>query len=411
MADSKTVGRGIRIREHKTRKHGVGPDRQYFIRYRVNGVQKEEPLGWASEGWNLERAIAERAKLKDAHRAGEGPATLEEKRTQAERAKAETERQRQLDEARNVTLADYWPVYLSSAKLIKDGKKKARSWQVDEGIFENWLRPLLGDVPIKDIDVDQWDRLMGATVDAGLSPRTRQYVALVLRQILAFAYSRKLVPFPPPAARDVGATIGKGGNRRTRALSASELQAILQALAERDRAAYSITLFCALTGGRFGEAANLEWKDVDLAEGEATFRDTKNGQDRTIPLPDSLADFLTDLRGQGRLAGSVFVNGAGKPYTQPPQPFRDAVEALGLNEGRGKRDRVVFHTLRHTAATRLAQAGTSLPDLQALGGWKSPVMALRYAHSDNRAKRRAMAALESMTQVEPAKVVDLFGKN
>ena len=104
------------------------------------------------------------------------------------------------------------------------------------------------------------------------------------------------------------------------------------------------------------------------------------------------------------------MNSAGNPYTQPPQPFRDAVEALGLNEGRGKRDRVVFHTLRHTAATRLAQAGTSLPDLQALGGWKSPVMALRYAHSDNRAKRRAMAALEEMTLAEPSEVVTIGKK-
>jgi integrase len=84
---------------------------------------------------------------------------------------------------------------------------------------------------------------------------------------------------------------------------------------------------------------------------------------------------------------------------------------LGLNEGRDKRDRVVFHTLRHTAATRLAQAGTTLPDLQALGGWKSPIMALRYAHDDKRAKRKAMAALEAMTQVQSGKVIDISDGN
>ena len=234
---------------------------------------------------------------------------------------------------------------------------------------------------------------------------------MVLRQCLAHAYSRKLVPTPPPAARDVGATIGKGGNRRTRILTTFELQAILQTLAERDRNADAITFFCALTGCRFGEAASLEWRDIDFSIGEATFRDTKNGTDRTIPLPDSLLSFLAELRGQGRLAGPVFLNGSEKVYTQPPQPFRDTVEALGLNEGRAKRDRAVFHTLRHTAATRLAQAGTSLPDLQALGGWKSPLMALRYAHDDKGTKRKAMAALEAMTQIQSGKVVDISEGN
>ena len=403
-----TGEKGIRYYEHPTRKHGVGRDRYFSIRYTVDGKTKEEGLGWWSEGWNIERAIAERSKLKEAHRTGEGPSTLGEKREQAAMAKAEAERQRQFEESRNVTLSDYWPVYLTSAKLIADGKKKATTWRAEEGLFENWLKPVLGGVLIKDIDVDQWDRLMGVMVDAGISPRTRQYAAQVLRQVLSFAYSRKLVPFPPPSARDVGATIGKGGNRRTRALSMDELQSILGILLDRDPNAYAITLFCAMTGCRFGEAAGLEWKDVDLGTGEATFRSTKNGQDRTIPLPAVLVQFLSDLRNQGRLAGHVFLNGAQKPYTQPPQPFRDTVTDLGLNEGRGKRDRVVFHTLRHTAATRLAKAGTSLPDLQKLCGWASPVMALRYAKGVDETMRKAMDGL-SDDLLRPSKVARLKG--
>lgn len=413
---------GIRFREHPTRMYGSRKDRYFSIRYRVDGKRKEEGLGWESQNDQrdkdglrismLEVARATLARLKEAHREGQGPATLEEKRTLAAQAKAEAARQQKLEVARNVTLADYWPIYLTSSKLIKgEDKKKTRSWKVEEGIFENWLKPVLGNEPIKDIDYDHWDRLIGVMVDAGLAPRTRQYVAMVLRQCLAHAYSRKLVPTPPPAARDVGATIGKGGNRRTRTLTTSELQSILQALADRDRNAYAITLFCALTGCRFGEAAGLEWRDIDFSIGEATFRDTKNGMNRIVPLPESLVDFLTELRGQGRLVGPIFLNGSEKAYTQPPQPFRDTVEALGLNEGRDKRDRVVFHTLRHTAATRLAQAGTSLPDLQAIGGWKSPVMALRYAHDDKRTKRKAIDALEAMTQMQASKVSEMFKVN
>ena len=46
------VERGIRYREHPTRRHGVPrrPDRYYVIRIAVDGVMRQEALGWESEG-------------------------------------------------------------------------------------------------------------------------------------------------------------------------------------------------------------------------------------------------------------------------------------------------------------------------------------------------------------------------
>jgi hypothetical protein len=78
--------------------------------------------------------------------------------------------------------------------------------------------------------------------------------------------------------------------------------------------------------------------------------------------------------------------------SQPNQPWRDTIEKMGKNDGRDKRDRVVLHTLPQTAATKLAQAGGSLGIYRLLGDWSSPIMALRYAHDDKRAKRNAMDA-------------------
>jgi integrase len=48
------------------------------------------------------------------------------------------------------------------------------------------------------------------------------------------------------------------------------------------------SLFLASTGARIGDALALEWADVDLEEGTALLRDTKNGEDRLVELlPDS----------------------------------------------------------------------------------------------------------------------------
>lgn len=403
-----TASKGVRYYEHPTRKHGVGADRYFAIRYTVNGKTKEEGLGWWSEGWNLDRAIAERSKLIEARRTGHGPKTLEEQRQQAAQAKAEAQRQQKAEAARSVTLSEYWPIYLNASKLAKVDTKSARTWKTEEGTYAHWIEPVLGATPIRDIGLDHWDRLLRVMVDGGLAPRTRQYACLVLRQVLAFAYSRRLVPYPPPQARDIGATIGRGGNKRTRALSVDELTTILEALAERDQPAYRFTYFAALTGCRFSEAAGLQWRDIDLDAGEAVFRKTKNGEDRTIPLPGVLVQFLKDLRNQGSIGGPVFLSSKGTAYTTTPQPFRDVVEALGLNEGRAKRDRVVFHTLRHSAATRMAKKGTSLPDLQKLCGWKSPHMALRYAKGVDETMRKAIEALGDELTAAP-KVVNLFG--
>ncbi len=82
---SNTGVKGVRCREHPTRKHGrIRADRYYAIRYQANGKRVEEGLGWESEGWTLDKAATELAKLKEAARKGEGPQRLREKREAAE---------------------------------------------------------------------------------------------------------------------------------------------------------------------------------------------------------------------------------------------------------------------------------------------------------------------------------------
>ena len=62
------VDKGIRYREHPSRKHGLKPDRYYVLRYIVDGVRRQEALGWASEGVTLEKARIELSRLKEANR-------------------------------------------------------------------------------------------------------------------------------------------------------------------------------------------------------------------------------------------------------------------------------------------------------------------------------------------------------
>lgn len=400
---------GVRYLEHETRKHGAVPDRYYAITYwwkRDDGDEKKtwtESVGWASEGVKPSDCFDLLEVLKRNQKLGKGPCTLKALREHEQQMKSAAEREARLREDQAVTLHDYFHNdYLPTAQK----KKKPQSWGREVSLFENWIDPLLGHIKIQEIGVTQWDFLLTAMVDGGLSARTRQYACLTLRLVLEHAFARRKVAEMPPRAKLIGATLKPDSNRRTRVVTNQELQAILTALAERDPHAYRLTVFCALSCCRFSEAAALQWQDVDLGQGKALFRGTKNGSDREIPLSDTLVDML---RGMNPKTGHVFLGSQGNPYNQAPRAFREVVEDLGLNKDRGRLDKLVFHSLRHSGATRLGKSGIPLRDMMELAGWKTPSMALRYQHSGDAGRRRAMAALEGMAQVEPAKVVELFG--
>ncbi|MFH1243598.1 MAG: site-specific integrase, partial [Pseudomonadota bacterium] len=65
----------FRYNEHPTRKHGVGKDKYFAIRYQRNGKRVEEGIGWTSEldpkdqrYWTSEKAAILLGELKEAAR-------------------------------------------------------------------------------------------------------------------------------------------------------------------------------------------------------------------------------------------------------------------------------------------------------------------------------------------------------
>jgi len=60
----------------------------------------------------------------------------------------------------------------------------------------------------------------------------------------------------------------------------------------------------AYTGGRSFEVEGLTWADVDFVRRELTFRRTKNGQPRTIPMNRTLAELLLRMKTQRSSEGA-----------------------------------------------------------------------------------------------------------
>jgi len=82
---------------------------------------------------------------------------------------------------------------------------------------------------------------------------------------------------------------------RTRFLTEDEADTLRAAVDARRKPAFSLFVRMALgTGARRGELAKLHWSDIDFTYNRITFRDTKTGDDRTIPLPPALVELIKE---------------------------------------------------------------------------------------------------------------------
>ena len=397
MAKWKKSGtKGVRFYEHETRRHGVKLDRYFAIRYQVDGKRKEEGIGWASDKWSAVNAAEILVKLRKNNRRGSGPRTL------AEMRKEQSRQQKKL-KADGLTLDDFWENDYSHHLKARLTNKNSRI--KEESHYKMRIKPIMGSKPLKDIPTEAVELMVDRMRAEGLAPRTQQYAVGTLFRIWKHAAKRKYVKAGDnPAA---GVHVEKVNNARLRVLTREELQAILDLLAGMDPAAHDITMFCAFTGCRFSEAARLTWEHVDLTRGTALFLDTKNKESREIYLVPELLERL-ERRGVGSTGEQVFKRQSDLPYLEPPKSFRQAVEHLKMNKDRDPRDKVTFHSLRHTAATLAARRGTPIKDLQVLFGWKTPAMVFRYAKGDEDTQRRAMQGLAQSLTTEPAKVVPML---
>jgi integrase len=172
---------------------------------------------------------------------------------------------------------------------------------------------------------------------------------------------------------------------RTRFLSDEERAALLNACAKSDWGPlHALVLLAITTGARRGELLSLRWADVDTKTGRAILRDTKNGEQRTLPLAGKALEALRELKLQNSARSEyVFPNPSGHPgaFEYFDSYWYEAREAAGISDFH-------FHDLRHTTASMLAAQGASLLEIADVLGHKTLAMVKRYSHLvvDHKAK-------------------------
>ncbi len=261
----------------------------------------------------------------------------------------------------------------------------------------------LGDLPIGEVTDDHVDAAMqelaqrrakfyaGKDADGAKvfrakgkppSGATQNRYLAALSSLCTFAQKKRLTPrtWVNPCKTVEKAPENPG---RLRFLDQDEIGRLLTACrAQKWPRLYLLVLLALTTGCRRGELERLRWRDVDLEAGLMSIHETKNGQPRVAPLTDPAIEELK--RHTGAPADLVFASkqAPGEAFTFDAQ-WHAALKAAGL---RG----VVFHTLRHSAASQLVMSGATLHDVGQVLGHKTLAMSQRYSHLSTQHKAKVV---------------------
>lgn len=162
---------------------------------------------------------------------------------------------------------------------------------------------------------------------------------------------------------------------RNRFLSDDERDALLAACqVSHWPALYPLVLLALTTGARRSELLGLTWNDIDLSEGMARLRDTKNGQPRLLPIRGPALPAMRELHKSRRAdCDLAFPNRPGTGGYELKKPWANALRLAKIEDFR-------FHDLRHSCASYLAMNGASLLEIADVLGHKTLQMVQRYSH-------------------------------
>ncbi len=147
-------------------------------------------------------------------------------------------------------------------------------------------------------------------------------------------------------------------------------------------------LICALdTAMRRGEMIQLKWSDVNLENRTINVRamTTKTARSRVVPISSRLFVELTQLYENSESNNDELVFGI---IDNVKNAFASTCRAAGIENFR-------LHDCRHTAITRMIQAGMTPMQVMKISGHTQMTTFARYVNVDGDAVKRAAAAIDA----------------
>ena len=124
-----------------------------------------------------------------------------------------------------------------------------------------------------------------------------------------------------------------------------------------------------------------KWTDVDLNKGRVVYRDTKNGDTRSVALKGDALALMREHGRKARFTTEYVFQSRRKKFNSPNQkPWEDIKKSFNKAVKTAQIEDFRFHDLRHCAASYLLAAGASLAEVAKVLGHRSYSMSFRYSH-------------------------------
>jgi len=181
-------------------------------------------------------------------------------------------------------------------------------------------------------------------------------------------------------------------------LAISELNAIINATRKLSYQVYFLTTYS--LGLRLSEALQLRVSDIDGTLMRVHLRQCKYNKHRFVPLPLATLKALRLYWSTHRHPEFIFPGGKPPHFRQGKTLFMDkggvqkAIKIVAKECGISKN--VHIHTLRHSIATHLLEAGVSLRSIQVFLGHSSPVTTALYTRMTEQAEQNNALMLNSL---------------
>jgi integrase len=262
--------------------------------------------------------------------------------------------------------------------------------------LNSYLKPFFGAMRPEAISKFTVDRYKKRRADAGAANATINRELATLRHFLGHAVEAKWIDRLPTRPQKLEESEG-----RIIALSDEQCDALMTAaVGSADPDCWLFVAFGLNTAMRHSEILTARWDHLDLPNLRLFVADAKAGQ-REQPITMELAEILRKEREarddrEGWILPALRKDAKEGHRGRMRGPFRDAVTRAGLDP-----EMVTPHVMRHTAITKLVQAGVDLPTIQRISGHKTLAMVLRYTHVHGRHIDQAIRAI-GRTIPEPA---------
>ena len=260
-------------------------------------------------------------------------------------------------------IADQYLPYIKTYK---------RSWETDVSLLKNHLLPRFGKKYMDEITRQEIIKMHADRKASGAAAGSANRLLIMMRFIFNLALRWEVPGIKTNPCKSV--PLLEENNKRERYLSVEEAQKLYEAVCASDNKMLRfIVPMLILTGARKREVLDAKWDDFDLARKVWRIPITKSGKSRRVPLSDGALTLLATMPRKFDCPWAFANPDTGKPYVSIFCAWNSARKKVGLED-------ICIHSLRHSHASFLINAGRTLYEVQNILGHSQVKTTQRYAH-------------------------------